>query len=60
MCFSLFFISIYLFSPQKSFSLVLEALDHDNDTTEPGKAELVCDGLYVLFEKDMERIKTSQ
>lgn len=27
-----------MFSSQKSFSLVLEALDYDNDTTESGKA----------------------
>lgn len=28
---------VFLFSSQKSFSLVLEALDYDNDTSESGK-----------------------
>lgn len=34
---------LFLLFSQKSFSLVLDALDHDNDTSESGKT-----GIYVF------------
>lgn len=38
-----------MFPSQKSFSLVLEALDYDNETSESGIASVVCVCVYVCM-----------
>lgn len=47
----------FVFSSQKSFSLVLEALDYDNDTSESGKAAVcvfVCLSIYVQVHRNVK------
>lgn len=46
-----------VFSLQKSFSLVLEALDHDNDTSESGEAA-VCLFSYNVSDVGMSNKKS--
>ena len=44
------FLCVFFFLlSQKSFSLVLDAMDHDNDTSESGEAAVCVFGAYVCL-----------